>query len=79
MWLLYVSQGMLWRVKEVVSALQELKNRRVYNDKEEGHPSDIAFSGQAECVIHSCEDLSQQVQSKSPIVTETWECYQCFI
>lgn len=66
--MIHVSQGLLWRVKEVLSTLQELRSRKVYNDKEEEHPSDVAFSHQAECVVQACEDLSQQVHSKSSVI-----------
>lgn len=59
--LLFLLQAVVNRVKEVAAAVQELKTRRVLEEKQEEHPSDVAFSKQADSVSHACMDLSQQV------------------
>lgn len=49
-------------MREVTTALQELKATRADVDKEEALPCDVAFGNQADYVSHACWDLCQQVK-----------------
>nr|XP_046228198.1 nesprin-2 isoform X4 [Scatophagus argus] len=66
------------RVREVAAALQELKATRVHVEKAENHPSDTAFSAQAESVCHACGDLSQQMAALRAALQQTVEEWGCF-
>ena len=57
------------KVKEVSAALQALKTRQVHDEKENKHPSDAAFSKQAECAVHACEDLRRQVKANLLLIS----------
>ncbi|XP_061610592.1 nesprin-1 isoform X5 [Phyllopteryx taeniolatus] len=69
------SEAVVGRIKEVVAALQGVKNTRVLVEKE--HPCDVAFCNQAETVSLACEDLSQQIQALTPAlqkIVKEWVC-----
>ncbi|KAM9840411.1 nesprin-2-like [Aulostomus maculatus] len=66
------------KIKEVAATLQDLKSTRVLAEKEEEHPSDVAFCSQVERVSHACEDLSQQMQSLKPTLQQTVEDWANF-
>ncbi|XP_034756192.1 nesprin-2-like [Etheostoma cragini] len=71
-------EAVVVRVEEVAAALQELKATRVYVEKEEAHPCDIAFSGRTESVCHACVDLSQQMEALRPALQQNVEEWSCF-
>ncbi|XP_029903714.1 nesprin-2a [Myripristis murdjan] len=74
-------QAIEHRVKEVTAALQELRAIRVQIDKdekEEDHPSDIAFIGQIDSVSQACAALHQQMDTLRPALQQTVEEWRCF-
>ncbi|KAM4521617.1 nesprin-2a isoform 3-T4 [Odontesthes bonariensis] len=66
------------KVKEVSAALRALKTTQVHDEKEKKHPSDAAFSKQAECAGHACEDLIREMELLRPTLQKTvgeWTCF----